>query len=352
MFLNKYLIDMLDNKRFTLTDALLKSLKRGKTSEQVLACDVMSLTYLQIGILPQEVNQFVSESRQLLIELLDDAECDPEVRAACAKTYSLAVFVANDPAYDNASVLNKLEAIFSHSYAKGDGSLRTFLPKVYDLHSAALSSWSLLLSIMPLSYVTKATQKHLSHLMDLLKSADLDLRIAAGETIALLFELAQCDPNADLKCFEDDGLFETLKALVSDSAKHRSKKDKKQQRASFRDILKTIEEGEFDGQKIKFGTESLYIDNWIRRKQYEALREALATGLNAHLMQNEFVREIFDLGSPLQASEASRRSLAAGMSRHQKNLFNKEQFRNKTKFMNKRREIKENQTGAGEDADD
>ncbi len=143
-----------------------------------------------------------------------------------------------------------------------------------------------------------------------------------------------------------------MKALVSDSAKHRSKKDKKQQRASFRDILKTIEEGEFDSQSIKFGTESLYIDNWIRRKQYDTLREALATGLNAHLMQNEFVREIFDLGSPLQASEASRRSLAAGMSRHQKSQFNKEQFRNKTKFMNKRREIKENQGGQGEEADD
>jgi len=155
-------------------------LKRGKTSERVLACEVMSLTYLQIGILPQDVNQFVSESRQLLTELLDDSECDPEVRAACAKTYALAVFVANDPSYDNVSVLNKLESIFSQSYAKGDGSLNSFQPKVYELHSAALSSWSLLLSIMPLSFVTKAIQKHLTPLMDLLKSPDVDLRIAAG----------------------------------------------------------------------------------------------------------------------------------------------------------------------------
>lgn len=351
MFLHKYLIDVLDNKRFTLTEGLLRCLKRGKSAEQVLACDLINLTFIQIGILSQDVVQFLAESKQLLLELMEADTVDPQVRAACAKSYALAVFVANDPSYDNLGVLAKLEAIFSQSYAKGDGSIRTFTPKVYDLHSSALASWSLLLSIMPLSYVAKATQTHLLHFVDLLKSADVDLRIAAGETIALLFELSQCEPNADLKCFENDALFETLKSLVNDSAKYRSKKDKKQQRSSFRDILRTIEEGEFDCQTIKFGSESLFIDNWMRRRQYEAFKEVLCTGLNAHLQQNEFVREMFDLGSPIVGSEASRKSIAAGLSRHQKNQFNKEQFRSKTKFLNKRREIKENQGMAGQEQD-
>ena len=92
----------------------------------------------------------------------------------------------------------------------------------------------------------------------------MDLRIAAGETIALLFELAQCDPHADLKYYEDENLFETIKNLANDSAKYRSKKDKKQQRSSFRDILKTIEEGEFESQTIKFSSETLFLDNWVR----------------------------------------------------------------------------------------
>lgn len=130
----------------------------------------------------------------------------------------------------------------------------------------------------------------------MLKSQDVDLRIAAGETIALLFELAQCDPHSDLKVFEDDDLFDILKDLSKDSAKYRSKKDKKAQRASFRDILKTIEEGEFESQTVKFGNESLYLDNWVRRKEYETFKEILCTGLNAHLQQNEFIRELFDLG--------------------------------------------------------
>jgi len=349
MFLSKYLIDMLDNKRYTLTDGLLKCLKRGKSNEQILACEVMMLTLIEIGILSEDVSSFLSDTKQILTEHMDDEKCDADVRAACAKVYALTVFINNDPSYDNVGVLNKLETIFALSYCKGDGSVRNFTPKVYDLHSSTLSSWSMLLCIMPLSYVTKATQKHLVHLTELLKSLDVDLRIAAGETIALLFELAQCDPQGDLKCFEDESLFDTLKALMNDSAKHRSKKEKKQQRASFRDILKTIEDGEFDSQTIKFGSEKLYIDNWVRRKQYDAFREILCTGMNVHLQQNEFIREMFDLGAPILASEASRRSVAAGMTRHQRTQFNKEQFRNKTKFMNKRREIKENQAGQTEE---
>lgn len=119
----------------------------------------MNLTFIQLGILSDEVGSFLNDSKQVLIELMDDEKVDAEVRAACAKTYTLAVFIKNDTSYDIVSVLDKLEAIFKSSYAKGDGTLRTFSPKVYDLHSTALSSWSLLLCIMPLSYVTKATQK-------------------------------------------------------------------------------------------------------------------------------------------------------------------------------------------------
>jgi len=67
------------------------------------------------------------------------------------------------------------------------------------------------------------------HFQDFLNSPDVDLRIVSGETIALLFELATLDFHSELKYFEDDVLIETLKNLANDSAKYRSKKDKKQQ---------------------------------------------------------------------------------------------------------------------------
>jgi hypothetical protein len=333
-------------RRFTLTDALLKCLKRGRPSEQVLTADVMQLTFVQIGYSTESV-AFYSECKQTLIEIIDDDKLEPEVRAGAVRVLGMAVFISNENSTDVIAVLDKLESLFSNSYAKGDGTLRSFAPKVYELHSTALSYWALLLCTLPLQMANRLAQKHIIHFQDFLKSADVDLRIAAGETIALLFELAECDSGADLSCFEDESLLETIKTLANDSVKYRSKKEKKQQRSSFRDILKLIEGGEPEIQTIKFGTESLVLDNWVRRKQYEMFKDLLSTGMNIHLQENEFVREVFELGPPIVVNSATRKATIASMTRLQKAQFNKEQFRNRTKSMNKRRDNKGSATTAG-----
>lgn len=115
------------------------------------------LTLLQFGSINSEV--VVSDSKKLLIELIDDEKVDPEVRAACVRVLGLAMFCANENSADSISILDKFEAIFSNSYAKGDGTLRTFAPRVYELHAAALSTWCLLLCSMPLHFVNKLSQK-------------------------------------------------------------------------------------------------------------------------------------------------------------------------------------------------
>lgn len=64
--------------------------------------------------------------------------------------------------------------------------------------------------------------------------------MAAGEALALIYEIGR-EENED---FEEDfavDLIETLKQLATDSHKYRAKKDRKQQRATFRDILQFIE---------------------------------------------------------------------------------------------------------------
>lgn len=74
----------------------------------------------------------------------------------------------------------------------------------------------------------------------LLNSPHLDVRISAGEALAVIFELGrEVSDN-----YEQDWaleLVEVLKELATDSNKYRAKKDRKQQRASFRDILHYIE---------------------------------------------------------------------------------------------------------------
>lgn len=65
------------------------------------------------------------------------------------------------------------------------------------------------------------------------------MRIAAGEVLALMYETAR---EADEE-FQGDqnGLCDLLKELATDSDKHKAKKDLRQQRSSFRDVMRAIE---------------------------------------------------------------------------------------------------------------
>lgn len=80
----------------------------------------------------------------------------------------------------------------------------------------------------------------LTQLCGLLNSAHLDVRLSAGEALALIYESGR-------DCYEDFGenlevdLLESLRQMATDSHKYRAKKDRKQQRATFRDILHFIE---------------------------------------------------------------------------------------------------------------
>lgn len=68
----------------------------------------------------------------------------------------------------------------------------------------------------------------------------MEVRLAAGEALAVVFEIG--------REFHDDfseelipELVETLRQLATDSHKYRAKKDRKQQRATFRDVLQFME---------------------------------------------------------------------------------------------------------------
>lgn len=77
-------------------------------------------------------------------------------------------------------------------------------------------------------------------LTDLLESAHLDVRMAAGEALALVFEMGRTHCSD----FQEDAtpqLVDRLRQLATDSHKYRAKKDRKTQRSSFRDILHYVE---------------------------------------------------------------------------------------------------------------
>merc|ERR1712218_34869 len=145
-------------------------------------------------------------------------------------------------------------------------SNRTVDPNLLALSTAALSSWTLLATVLPLSMAHGHLIKHAELFGKLLDAPDVDLRIATGEAIAVLYEFLAdtedegSDGEEGTEGSDDpakegiervlDQLAPKLKQLSTDSQKFRSKKDRKEQKSSFRDILRTIEEGDGYIEKV------------------------------------------------------------------------------------------------------
>lgn len=146
--------------------------------------------------------------------------------------------------------------------------------------------------------------RSLIQLSEMLLSPHLDVRMSAGEALAIAYELGR-EYNEDFgEDFAND-LIESLRQLATDSHKYRAKKDRKTQRATFRDVLRSIEEFERYEDNIRLGgRELLILDGWIRHKQYDALCSVLGPGLQVHLINNDLLRDIFNMGAkPLTLSK-------------------------------------------------
>ncbi|XP_027378482.1 interferon-related developmental regulator 2 isoform X2 [Bos indicus x Bos taurus] len=225
------------------------------------------------------------------------------------------------------SCLTCLEGVFSRS-CSGRGSSPVVPTSLQGLLCAALQAWALLLTICPSTHIGPILDRQLPRLPQLLSSESVNLRMAAGETIALLFELAR-DLEEDFVYEDTEALCSELRTLATDSNKYRAKADRRRQRSTFRAVLHFVEGGECEEETIRFGLEVLYVDSWARRRVYAAFKDALGSGMHHHLQNNELLRDIFGLGPVLVLDAAALK--ACKISRFEKHLYNAAAFRARTK---------------------
>lgn len=294
-FSKKYLFDFLQDRKITVSDAVIRCLKKGKGDEQALAAKCITMLCIQLG---QDADEIMTDVRPVLVALLSDNSANVKARGQCAIAVAMCTFITCVEIEDVISVMESLENIFKQSFKKGDKSIPNHNPDTCHLHACALTAWGLLLSIAPQWIIDKLVLKYLTKLPDILESQDVELRIVSGETIALFYELGREEDEE----FESDAmvnLCETLRRLSTESHKYWAKRDRRQQKSSFRDILRAVQEGEAPEMNVKFASESLEIFSWVKKMQYSAFCHALTSGMNQHLQWNPLVREVFGLGSPL-----------------------------------------------------
>ena len=263
-FLKRYCPDFVENQQMTICDLVERSLKKGKGAEVEVAARLSILLSLQL----QDPEEVYKELKSLLAQIMTDKTASPVSRAAVATSLAGLCFLGGGEMAEVVTTMGVLEGIFSASYTKQDWALPSLPSEVTALHSSCLAAWSLLLTLQSSGEVYRMANTMVAKLQGLLLSNDVDLRITAGEAIALILEFAY-DYDEEFELEDFGSLTASLKELATDSNKSRSKKDRKEQRSSFRDILRGVEEGDPPNEKVKFGQEVLYLDCWYKKLQYD-----------------------------------------------------------------------------------
>ncbi|XP_029472804.1 interferon-related developmental regulator 1 [Rhinatrema bivittatum] len=331
----KILYEFILERRMTLTDSIERCLRKGKSDEQRAAAALACLLCSQLGA-GIESEEVFRTLQPVLKNIVCDGTASVQARQACVTAYGLCCFIATDDITDLYTAMECLENLFTKSYQKEKVTAST------PLHTHSLLTWALLLTICPTAEVKKKLEMHLHKLPSLLSCDDVNMRIAAGETLALLFELAR-ETDDDFLHDDTESLARTLRALATDGTKHRAKADKRKQRSVFRDVLRAVEEGDFPTETVKFGPERMYIDSWVKKRTYDTFKELLGSGMQYHLQMNEFLRNVFELGPLVMVDAATLKTMK--ISRFEKHLYNSAAFKARTKARNK---FRDKRTDVGE----
>ncbi|KYN37802.1 Interferon-related developmental regulator 1 [Trachymyrmex septentrionalis] len=339
IFAIKYIPDFVEDRKMTITDAVERGLKKGRGDEQSTAARLSTLLCVQLGAF-KSAEMVCRDLKSILTFIANDNTASVHARAECCWALAMNQFLSGNDTTDTMEIAQLLSSIFSGSYLKGNGAIANISPDVAALHVAAISSWTLLLTVLSSADIynllasgrTNSYMPSLNRLRELLKSPHLDVRLSAGEALAVIFELGR-DFSCDYEQNWALDLIEILKELATDSNKYRAKKDRKQQRANFRDILRYIEEDIVPEMHVRFGQEILYLGGWCARTQYNACCRLLGTGINFHLAENQLLREIFHLGNKVLPPPVTIKT-----SKLERTLMNAAAFKARTIQRNKNRD--------------
>lgn len=296
----RVMTDFLIDNYMTITDLVERALNKGRGPEMVAGAKLASLIILTLATF-NEAEQVYQMLQPLLIKIMRDPSATPAARQQCTTTLALSCFLTCQDVSELKTTCNALHTAYAQSLPKGNGELPTLSAAVTAFHAAAITGFCLLISIMSPTYVYSIADSFVKEMFSLLRSSDVEMRITAGEAVALCYELAR-HHDEHYTWVKENELSEALHELATDSQKFRAKKERKQQRASFRDVVRTVDEGEMPYEAITIGPhhqlQHLELDSWSLKLQYHALCNSLLLGVNQHFTNNIGIRNIYDLGPP------------------------------------------------------
>ncbi|PIN20743.1 Interferon-related protein PC4 like [Handroanthus impetiginosus] len=300
--------EFVEKKYVTLLRQCLNSIKKGSAREVALASHVIGLLALTTG--PGKKAQEILE--ESVSPISDALRTRPETSKISSLLECLAIitFVGGE---EPEQTEKSMQIMWQVAHPKLGPNVATAKPSPAMI-TMVVSAWSFLLTTVDgWALNPKSWQESVSYFATLLDKDDRLLRIAAGEALALIFEIWSlekfCGESKVLDSSTDEGndsrkllhihglrnkVLKQVRSLSTEAGgKGSAKKDLNSQRNTFRDILDFLEDGYAPENSMKIGGESLNTSTWAQMIQLNFLKHFLGGGFVKHMQENEFLHDVF-----------------------------------------------------------
>eukprot|EP00117_Sycon_ciliatum_P007686 scpid50673/ scgid10691/ Interferon-related developmental regulator 1 len=279
--------DNVEPMQETLLATVVRFLKRGTDAEKVLSARLAAILMLQLGC-ADETEHYVDELRPLLSNILSDPSRSQSARAMASVTLALGNFMVG-ALPDHLELVDRFRTVLGTATTQSQHALVT----------AIISSWSVLLTDMTSPFVMNNADGLSSMFARHLGSKDPASRSAAGEAIAVTYEMARkVDPEFNGEDIEE--VLASVKELAHDHSHHRSKTESKEGRAQFRPVVSYLEDGHRPDETVVVSKkQALRMTSWSEIRLLSFFKCVLGSGIHEHLRENEFIRDVFKLGASL-----------------------------------------------------
>lgn len=290
-FRKNYLEDFSEHNQVTLLENLKKSVKRGAGREQFLAPTLLSLVAITLGA---DSETFFKEISPIYSELISKGLTNDQNFASIIDGLGVLCFVSNQ---DNQATIQSME-LMKKVFSSKSSPLAT---------AAALHNWGFLLTTVPIEEAFSIIQDTLLRVVLALQSDSVEVRMAAGEDIALMFEISKkARENFGLKNFSTildvENMIDTIHDLSNDRSKGRKEKNK--QKNIFRQVAAYLEREQMPLEQLSFKFQKFQFDSWSSIVQLESFRECLGEGFHVHFIENRLLQEIFHIKIDKDAKKA------------------------------------------------
>lgn len=306
--LANYCRDEIHGHTSNLINAFLRSIKAPATDKEA----ILATRALAITIVTDPENNVLGQILPTMKTALNDTD-SMNLKALIISSISVACFLVGSQD-DTQKLMNFMLDIL----AADGSSIRA--SNESDVLTAAVQAWGLLCTSLPDTIDHQSINDDaMGILVSLLDNSHVEVQVAAGECIALLYEMSFTSADEDMEEdqiefwrargkvleVEDDilvqkyqpydeevDLLNTLAKLTTGAKRRMTKKDRKHQHTSFQTILKGVEHPLLsDGvprQKLSRNRDSqLAVNAWWKLVRVHGLRRMLMGGWQIHLNQND-----------------------------------------------------------------